>query len=943
MRISNVRRLCCPVCREHYAVNSRSTLDDSIETGLLTCPRCCITIPILNGFPIFQEQFLIEPEDLTGITERVFGKPGEYAAFLNLKRDRPVYDLYAAFQPFNESTQSIFPLVPLLRELLHPGDLILDLWCRTGWTGELLAALFPDQQVISIWEGTSGLLGPKGFHFWLGSGKRRKNLDILFHSPNDPLPFSDQTFSVVHGLDTLHRYHHVPLIPECLRVVKKEGAIVFPHNHLTNSEPEPYFDRGEDQMHGKEYQQFFERLLEKTNWKGFVLSEKGLFDSGPTYRLVDEAETDHYNACILLTDRRNDGRIFTQTEKTLAGYENAQVIINPLYHIDFVQQMARPSREAMDHGGDTLFFRHTIYHARLMQHSPIQLDEEDTLILYWASRFKTVSQIASIMKRDSSDVFDRLQNMEAKELIQMQNVSPAMARLQDFYCQQNVSRCGEATLTNLWQEAVSLHTEKPFLLWPEDNSIFNYGDCDTIVRMAASFLTSQDVKAGDKVLIDSISHPEFVFLFWATVLLGAVAVPINPEMAADSRSAVVEKTKPAIWMKHSGHEDGLSTTSFQFGVSEDSETYADSFSRRLADQSPQIHFPPAVEERPAVILFTSGSTGAPKGVVLSHGALFRSARILDEAYHWKSDDRFLGGGSFHTMSGLRNPCITVLHSGASVVIPGKEHTQNPLSVMNLCVQYQISILNVTPAFLAYWNRATQKASYFRSHRLRAVISTGSALHSSHYENFQKSFGCPVFDYYGLTETTGACVLVHEDLNGVSEKGIGRPWGCLIKIIDGELAVYGENLMLGYLCDEERTTERLRNGWFLTGDTARINDSGCVVLVGRKDRMMIDKNGENVYPEQIEKAIREIQGVAEAYVCQYRDEMFVDQIAAVVVLEQKQTNISLLRKSIAAKIPIHHVPHLILVVDELPKSPAGKISTQLIQQLIQKQEIAQNGL
>jgi len=941
VKISNVRQLCCPICREQYAINALTSLEDSIETALLTCPRCCIMIPILNGFPIFQEQFLTQPEDLLELSERVFGKPGEYLAFLDLKRDRPVYDLYAAFQPFNESTQSIFPLVPLFKELVRPGDLILDLWCRTGWTGELLAALFPEQQVLSIWEGTSGLLGPKGFHFWLGSGKRSKNLDILFHSPNDPLPFSDQTFSIVHGLDTLHRYHHVPLIPECLRVVKKDGAIVFPHNHLTNSEPVPYFDRGEDQMHGKEYQQYFQRLLEKTNWKGFVLSEKGLFDSSSAYRLKDEAETDHYNACILFTEKTNEGRVFSRTRKTLAEFENAYVIVNPLYQIDFVHQEARPSREAMDDGGNTLFFRHPIYHARLGQHSPIDLDEENCLILYWALRLKTVSEIASILNRDSSEIFERLREMEEKELVQMQNISSAMAMLQRYYSQQDVSACSDATLTNLWLKAVSLHGEKPFIVWPEDNSVFSYQDCDTIVRMTASFLISQGLRVGDKVLIDSISHPEFVFLFWATVLLGAVAVPISLELTADSRSAVLEKTKPKIWMTHAASESVSSgPPSFQFATSEDSEGYAASFSRLLEDQSPQLEFPVAAEEQPAVILFTSGSTGTPKGVVLSHGALFRSARILDEAYRWKSEDRFLGGGSFHTMSGLRNPCITVLHSGASVVVPGKEHSQSPLSIMNLCVQHHVSILNVTPAFLAYWNRATQKTAYFQSHRLRFVISTGSALHSSHHENFQKYFSCPVFDYYGLTETTGACILINEDLNGISEKGIGRPQGCLVKIVDGELAVYSENLMLGYLCDEALTTSRIQNGWFLTGDTARINDSGCVVLVGRKDRMMIDKNGENVYPEEIEKAIQEIHGINEVYVTQYQDEMFVDQIAAFVVLEHKEADISFLRRSITEKIPIHHVPHLFLVVDQLPKTPSGKISAKLIEQMIRKELTAE---
>jgi len=278
--------------------------------------------------------------------------------------------------------------------------------------------------------------------------------------------------------------------------------------------------------------------------------------------------------------------------------------------------------------------------------------------------------------------------------------------------------------------------------------------------------------------------------------------------------------------------------------------------------------------------------------------------------------------------------------------------------MNLCLQYQVSILNVTPAFLAYWNRATQKAGYFRSHRLRFVISTGSALHPTHHETFHKYFGCPVFDYYGLTETTGACILIDEDLSDVQEKGIGRPWGCLVKIIDeagesqpsgsiGELAIYGENLMHGYLGDEPLTQSRIRNGWFLTGDTARINDFGCVVLVGRKDRMMIDKNGENVYPEEIERAIVGLEGVAESFVTQYQDEMFVDQIAAIVVLDKPGSSgkdgISYLRKSLAAKIPIHHVPHLILVVDEIPKGSAGKPSSQLIEQMIRNEEIARNGL
>src|SRR5262245_17249347 len=263
------RHLCCPACRTRFSTRVISQHQQQIITALFTCPRCCISIPVLRGFPIFEKQILSAEPDLSAIEKDLFGSESEYVAFLDKKRDKPVFDLYAAFQPFNESTQCILPLISLLAEIVKPGDVILDLWCRTGWTGEFLAANFPDQRVVSIWESASGLLGLKGFDFWLGEGKRRSNLDILFHSPNQPLPFADGTFAVVHGLDTLHRYRHMPLISECMRVTQKDGLLVFPHNHLTNSQPDPYFDRGEDQMHGKEYEEYFSRLLTNTGKRAF--------------------------------------------------------------------------------------------------------------------------------------------------------------------------------------------------------------------------------------------------------------------------------------------------------------------------------------------------------------------------------------------------------------------------------------------------------------------------------------------------------------------------------------------------------------------------------------------------------------------------------------------------------------------------------------------------
>ena len=939
MNRSILSALGCPACRKPYLLEERSGTADSIEQAFLTCSACCVTIPVLNGFPIFQEQRLTPEWDTQEQLDLLFGKESDYVSFLHQKRSKPVYDLYAAFQPFNDSTQSIFPLISLLREIVKPGDFLLDLWCRTGWSGELLASLFPDQQVISVWESSSGLLGTKGFHYWLGSGKRRKNLDIVFHSPNLPLPFVDGTFAVVHGLDTLHRYQHVPLLSECMRVVQPDGVIVFPHNHLTNTEPEPYFDRGEDQLHGLAYREYFSRLLKGTGKKAFVLSEKTLFDSGDEFVLTDQAETDHYNACILITDQKFDGHAIPRFTKTADRYRDAQVIVNPLWRHNWATGESVPAPEVMDDGGATLFFRHPMYEQRLNRYAPAQLEETDRLVVYWGLRQRTVWEIADKIHLDAAGTFQRLMELERREIVQVQNVSPAMARLQSFYSTQRLaSDPKEETLNHLWTTSAHRFTERPLLIWPEDDSLFSYADADTIVRMAASLLKEQGVKAGDRILISASAHPEFFFAFWAGVLCGAVLVPVDPLIKPHTLLNVLEQVHPRLVLTIEHTEPLANQNVMYFAVKEDSPKYAGSFSEKLASFEPCSSFPDAQPEQPAVILFTSGSTGYPKGILLSHGALFRSSKIVDEAYGWRSEDRFVGGGSFHTMSGLRNPCITILHSGGSVVIPGNSDLQNPISILSLCIKYDVTILNVTPAFLSYWEHAAQKSKYFQTHKLRMVLSTGTSLQPAHRNIFETQFQCPVYDYYGLTETSGACILETPDLHDVQQKGIGKPYGCASKICaDGELSIYTDNIMLGYINDPEATSQRIRDGWFLTGDVAQISGDGCIQLIGRKDRMLKDKNGEMLYPEQIESLIRSTGKIADVHVTAYRDPHLVEHIAALIQfhdsMDDPGAQLTLLREILIARMPAAQVPSLLVPVKHLPKGAAGKISREDVESIL----------
>jgi acyl-coenzyme A synthetase/AMP-(fatty) acid ligase len=648
----------------------------------------------------------------------------------------------------------------------------------------------------------------------------------------------------------------------------------------------------------------------------------------------------------LIAPKKFNGQKFTRVKKNVSEYRAGFIIVNPLYKIDWIKGEAVPAPEGMDFGGETLFFRHPMYQQRLQKMSPVQLDDLDRLILYWAMRIKSIDEIANILNMEAKEIFRRVLDLESKELIQVQNVTQSMAKLQAYYWRQEVPYTNnDATLQALWKRTILLHKEKPFIVWPSDDSVFTYSDADLIVRMSAAYLADQGVKAGDRIVIDAISHPEFLFIFWAGILLGAVVVPVNPEMKEDAYEIVLQRTRPRLIFTNV-----KSPKSIVFGVNENSDAYQGSFSEKVTEYEPHNNFPECFENHDAVILFTSGSTGKPKGVVLSHGALFRTSHIMDRAYGWRSNDRFLGGGYFHTMSGLRNPAIAVLHSGGSVIVPGNENIQDPMSLMNVCLKYQASILNVPPAFLAYWRVAEKKIQYYQSHKMRMVLSTGSALHFAHRENFEKHFRIPIYDYYGLTETTGACILQTPHHTGEEEPGVGKPKGCLVKIVNskgetleqgatGELAIYSDNLMQGYLGDEAKTKKRIRNGWFMTGDTARINENGFVILTGRIDRMMIDKNGENVYPEEIEKEICSTEGVTDAYVTQIQDQMQIDQIAALVQFVALNDNsdalVSRLRTSLAERLPMLQIPAIILAVEEIPKGTTGKASTADCRKLIEE--------
>lgn len=304
----------CPICKK--------------ALSLVNKELCCIndhTFPIINGIIYFLPAH--HPAGVTNDVKKKLERSFEeiqYEDYIKLKKQRNIIEPYAAFQPFNESFQSLLPYIDSLKSTLKRGDFILDTWCRTGFSGDFLANTFPEQTIISIWEGNNSVLGFRGFNYFFGGNKKRENHIIIFHDNNHTLPFKDNVFSFIYGYDSLHRYNH--FITEAFRVTKADGIVNFAHVHLSNSQPEPFFEREGILSHGLKYQKKLDIMVQTDQRIVAVLSETDAYLSQAPY-LQSTPNTGHYNGFIWVATE--DKHLRKDYLPRINKY--SWVLVNPLF------------------------------------------------------------------------------------------------------------------------------------------------------------------------------------------------------------------------------------------------------------------------------------------------------------------------------------------------------------------------------------------------------------------------------------------------------------------------------------------------------------------------------------------------------------------------------------------------------------------------------------
>ncbi|WP_320066035.1 long-chain fatty acid--CoA ligase [Micromonospora sp. RTGN7] len=490
-------------------------------------------------------------------------------------------------------------------------------------------------------------------------------------------------------------------------------------------------------------------------------------------------------------------------------------------------------------------------------------------------------------------------------------------------------------------DAAARRPDHPAVIF--ESGEFTYGWLWDQARRYASVLRANGVRPGDRVAMLLADTPQFPVVYFGVLAAGAVAVPLSAMATASEVGHVLTDAgarflvcADSLLVQAKEAAERLGTVLLNVGpenAAQDAAPIDDSAMPEADDV--------------AVVFYTSGTTGEPKGVMLTHrNILYNVDRMVDTPYAFRSDDVLLGclplAHSFGQICGM----LTGFRAGISIVLMSRFSGREALARMRT---HRCTVFMGVPTMYSKLLDAVARGEPVP--RLDRMYSGGSALPAKTLDDVRTTFGCPVYEGYGATETSCSVAYHHPGvpfragtvgvpINGIAV-GIARPNADRIDLLPagemGEIVVSAPTLMAGYLGRPDLTAEVLLDGWFRTGDLGRLDGDGYLSVVGRKKDLIL-RGGYNVYPREIEEVLAGHPAVAQVAVIGVPHSVLGEEVWAIVVPARPEDVTPGSPEELIAwskeRLAAYKYPRRVEFTDALPTGPSGKV---LKRELVSKYE------
>lgn len=502
---------------------------------------------------------------------------------------------------------------------------------------------------------------------------------------------------------------------------------------------------------------------------------------------------------------------------------------------------------------------------------------------------------------------------------------------------------------------IEKNPEKIFLTHIRTGRDFTYREIADISAKIAIMLSREGIVKGDKIGIVLPNCPEFIFLYFACMQAGTIAIPVNINLHPKEIAYILENSDAkAVYYGTTINEEIIKIIDdidgiLKFPLEVMGEESPDNTGTSLLTSIEGIQAPagklfPVIQDNDTqLIIYTSGTTGRPKGVVLAYRTTIGNIRAMLEMHQVKEDFKFYAILPLSYLGGFYNQTLLPFIASASIALERMFDTKVIISFWDTVIKYKINTLWFVPSILSLLLEADRKengVAYCKKGGIKHVFIGTASLPDALRKNINDRYAISIYENYGLSEllwvTTNAPTLpeirgVGKCLRDVRVFIVDEDGNRLAKGMIGEIAVASPYTLQSYYKMDEEFKDRFKNGVFYTGDIGYLDEEEYLHITDRK-KDIINKGGVNISPKEIEDIILKYPGVTDSAVVGIADKLYGEKIIACVTVNGDVTE-SDIKAHCKSNLASFKIPQKVLILDSFPRSVTGKIQKNKLKEMM----------